>query len=517
MNDFPSSWAYSTLEKVGLWGSGGTPKRTIKDYYDGPIPWLVIGDLNDGLVTSSKNTITESGLVNSSAKLLKEGTLLIGMYGSIGKLGIAGVECATNQAIASCVVDNEIVSRNYLFYFLMSRRRHLLSLGKGGAQQNISQSVLKAYEVPLAPLNEQIRIANKLDSLLAKVDDAQKRLEKIPTLLKRFRQSVLNAATSGDLTREWRKIKDNNWPKVALKNVASGFDYGSSIKSQNKGQVPVLRMGNIQSGKLDWTNLVYTSDDSEITKYLLSPGDVLFNRTNSPELVGKTAIYRGEQKSIFAGYLIRIKGTEKINSEYLNLQLNSPDARDYCWQVKTDGVSQSNINAKKIQAYEFELPPMLEQKEIVRRVESLFSLADSVEKQYLEAKKRIDRLTQSLLAKAFRGELVPQDPNDEPASELLKRIQAERTVQSEIKPIRKTVTASKKEKKVVMKLHEAPEHYLLDLLTQLGGEIDAKVLWNKTELGIDDFYAKLKQEMQTGRIVDDKASSDPTQRKLKLA
>jgi type I restriction enzyme S subunit len=188
-------------------------------------------------------------------------------------------------------------------------------------------------------------------------------------------------------------------------------------------------MGNLQGGKLDWTDLVYSSDKTEIEKYLLEAGDVLFNRTNSPELVGKTSIYRGERQSIFAGYLIRIKGSERLNSEYLNILLNSPHARDYCWQVKTDGVSQSNINAKKIQAYEFELPTIQEQTEIVRRVESLFALADTVEKQYLAAKQRLDRLSQSLLAKAFRGELVPQDPNDEPAAELLKRIQAERQAQ----------------------------------------------------------------------------------------
>ncbi len=193
-------------------------------------------------------------------------------------------------------------------------------------------------------------------------------------------------------------------------------------------------MGNIQEGKLDWTNLVYTSDIKEIEKYKLEKGDVLFNRTNSPELVGKTAIYSGEQQAIFAGYLIKVKGSDKLDSEYLNIQLNSPHAREYCWKVKTDGVSQSNINAKKLQAYEFYLPSIAEQKQIVQQVESLFTLADKVEKQYQQARLRTDKLTQSLLAKAFKGELVPQDPNDEPAEKLLARIQAER---EKLKPAKK--------------------------------------------------------------------------------
>jgi type I restriction enzyme S subunit len=332
------------------------------------------------------------------------------------------------------IIANEsgkYLDNRFLFYGLkrkefidyVSEVSHGLNMPRLGTKQGQQAPFV------LAPLNEQIRIANKLDSLLAKVDTAQARLEKIPTLLKRFRQSVLAAATSGELTREWRNNLDPDWLSVSLKDVATGFNYGSSAKSQSEGDVPVLRMGNLQGGKLDWTDLVYSSDKTEIEKYLLEAGDVLFNRTNSPELVGKTSIYRGERQSIFAGYLIRIKGSERLNSEYLNILLNSPHARDYCWQVKTDGVSQSNINAKKIQAYEFELPTIQEQTEIVRRVESLFVLADTVEKQYLAAKQRLDRLSQSLLAKAFRGELVPQDPNDEPAAELLKRIQAERQAQ----------------------------------------------------------------------------------------
>ncbi|MCI2283027.1 hypothetical protein L3081_05970 [Colwellia sp. MSW7] len=132
------------------------------------------------------------------------------------------------------------------------------------------------------------------------------------------------------MTKEWRGGSDNQWPNVKLKDVGKGFNYGSSAKSKPEGEVPVLRMGNLQGGRLDWDKLVYTSDEAEIEKYLLETGDVLFNRTNSPELVGKTSIYRGEQKAIYAGYLIRVKGSDRLNTEYLNIQLNSPHARDYC-------------------------------------------------------------------------------------------------------------------------------------------------------------------------------------------
>ena len=408
------------------------------------------------------------------------------------------------------------VNNKYLCYFLNQTDYH--GFVNGATRLKLTQANMRKLPLLLAPLNEQIRIANKLDSLLAKVDKAQARLEKIPTILKRFRQSVLASATSGELTREWRHGKDHNWPMVELREVGTGFNYGSSSKSKNEGEVPVLRMGNLQGGQLDWNKLVYTSDESEIEKYLLESGDVLFNRTNSPELVGKTSIYRGERKAIYAGYLIRVKGSDRLNSEYLNIQLNSPHARDYCWQVKTDGVSQSNINAKKLQAYEFELPKMDEQSELVRRVGELLSRSDIFEKQYHDARSQLNRLTQSILSKAFKGELVPQDPNDEPASELLQRIQTERELQTskpKTSPRKKTNKAKQKIKN--MKLVDAPDYYLTNLLKKLGNEADADVLWKASELSIDDFYAKLKREMKAETIVDDNNSSDPALRKLRVA
>lgn len=301
------------------------------------------------------------------------------------------------------------IDSRYLNYYLQNFYISGEVINYQGGSNNLRNLKFKEYEtiqIPVAPFEDQKRIADKLDSVLAKVEAAQARLDKIPTILKRFRQSVLAAATSGELTKDWREDKgEDDWPIVSLKEVGAAFNYGSSSKSKKEGRVPVLRMGNLQEGKLDWTELVYTSDENEIEKYKLRPGDVLFNRTNSPELVGKTSIYRGEREAIYAGYLIKVQGSERLNTEYLNIQLNSPHARDYCWNVKTDGVSQSNINAQKLKAYKFKLPSVPEQVEIVRRVIELFAHSDSIEKQFKEAKKRLDKLSQSILARAFRGDL----------------------------------------------------------------------------------------------------------------
>jgi len=222
-------------------------------------------------------------------------------------------------------------------------------------------------------------------------------------------------------------------------------NYGTSSKSQQEGKIPVLRMGNIQNGKLDWSNLVYTSDEDEIRKYRLYSSDVLFNRTNSPELVGKTSIYRGEQEAIYAGYLIRIQCKDNLNSEFLNIHLNGPSAREYCRAVKSDGVSQSNINAQKLVAYPINCHPIQEQTEIVARVEQLFAYADQIEQRVKDAQTRVNHLTQALLAKAFRGELTAdwrtQNPDlisgDNSAAALLATIKAERELTQAVKKAKK--------------------------------------------------------------------------------
>jgi type I restriction enzyme S subunit len=300
-------------------------------------------------------------------------------------------------------------------------------LVQGALYPAVRPKDVRGYIAALAPAAEQTRIADQLDTLLARIQACNDRLDAIPALLKRFRRAVLNAATSGLLTEDWRNNEMTSWPQVRLAEVASGFSYGSAAKSSPTGEVPVLRMGNIQDGRLDWSDLVFTSDKGEIDKYTLTPGDVLFNRTNSPELVGKTAVYRGGRPAVYAGYLIRVRCSPSLLPDYLNYCLNSQHGRDYCWSVKADGISQSNINAKKLAAFPFRLPSLSEQAEVVRRVEVLLSVADRMVKRYEQARWLAQRLAPVTLSKAFRGELVSQDPNDEPASALMAGLKAAHT------------------------------------------------------------------------------------------
>jgi type I restriction enzyme S subunit len=380
--------------------------------------------------------------------------------------------------------------------------------GVGGSLTRAQPKRVREFVIPLAPLIEQRRIAAKLDTTLAAVDACRQRLDRLEALLKRFRQAVLAAATSGELTREWRgeRGEDFDWLDVQLGEYAESMNYGTSTKSQSEGEVPVLRMGNLQGGELDWTELVYTSDLAEIAKYMLDEGDVLFNRTNSPELVGKTAIYRGERPAIYAGYLIRVRCRPSLDPEFLNLSLNSHNARDYCWRVKSDGVSQSNINSKKLAAYPFLLPPVHEQQEIVRRAQQLFSFADQLEAKLTSARQIVERLTPALLAKAFRGELVPQDPNDEPASVLLERIRAARQADAAAgKPSRRRRprAAANPVGSVTVAAPVTPD--LLASLLRECGALSERALLAASELDHRSFDLQLEAELKQGRVrrVDD--------------
>ena len=423
MRELPPGWVKVPLSRIlrRIVG-GGTPSKTNAAFFGGSIPFMTVKDLHGRFPSDTIDHISQEAIDNSATSLVPADTLIVATRMSLGKIVRPTVRVAINQDLKALILAEEI-NKGYVEYFWRSKVNHIQSLGTGTTVKGIRLEDIRQLELPLAPILEQKRIADKLDVILGKMDGCRERLERIPALLKCFRQSILSAATSGQLTEDWHEEKSAaEWTTVQLGEVATGFSYGSATKSAKAGKVPVLRMGNIQDARLDWEDLVFTSDPDEIAKYRLTDGDVLFNRTNSPELVGKTAIFRGTREAIYAGYLIKVRCTESLLPDYLNYCLSSPNGRNYCWRVKSDGVSQSNINAQKLRAFEFALPSLEEQKEIVRRIETLFAFTGQLEARYTTACSEIERLAPSLISKAFRGELVPLDTKDESADKLLARI-----------------------------------------------------------------------------------------------
>ena len=317
----------------------------------------------------------------------------------------------------------ELVSIKYLFYFMQTTRVN------ADTHKRYWISHYAKLPVALPPLSEQHRIVAKIEELFSSLDKGIESLKTAQQQLKVYRQAVLKWAFEGKLTNT--KVKEGElperWKLVKLGDVCIDVEYGTAAKSKKIGKVPVLRMGNIQDGKFDWSDLAYTDDEVEIKKYLLKKNDVLFNRTNSPEWVGKTAMYKGERPAIFAGYLIRINLIEKIiDASYLTHYLNSYIAKNYGNSVKTFGVNQVNINGTKLKTYPLPLPVLSEQHAIVAEIESRLSVCDKIEESIEQSLRQSESLRQSILKKAFEGKLVPQDPNDEPASKLLERIKAEK-------------------------------------------------------------------------------------------
>jgi len=304
--------------------------------------------------------------------------------------------------------------------------------------KRVPKDYLLEYPIPVAPLNEQIRIADKLDSLLAKVDEAQARLEKIPILLKRFRQSVLAAATSGELTRDWKinngykaEWKYGVWSDI-LRPGKDSFKRGPFGSSLKKNMF-------VDKGYKVYEQYCPINDDCNFARYYITPEkfeemkafeviDFDFLISCSGVSLGRiTQVPKNSEKGIINQALLRVRiDSTKYCDAFFKMLFRSPRFQKAIFENSTGSAIPNLKGVKELKAMSVPLPNIEEQKEIIRRVESLFAQADAVEKQYLAAKQRLDRLSQSLLAKAFRGELVPQDPSDEPAAELLKRIQAER-------------------------------------------------------------------------------------------
>ncbi len=348
--------------------------------------------------------------------------------GTLGRVGI--YHNSDNPRDLQVVPDSHVtiirtinlLSYSFVFYVLKYYQPYMEKLGSGSTNQTeLSAGVIKELLFPLPPLAEQKRIVAKIEELLPLVDRYEQAWTKLEDFNRRFpedmKKSILQQAIQGKLVEQrpeegnaqelyaqiqaekQRLIKEGKlkkekplpeitedekpfeipegWMWVSVGSVCINIQYGSSQKSAKEGKVAVLRMGNIQNGKLVFDKLVYTSDESEIQKYPLKYNDLLFNRTNSKELVGKTAIYKGEIPAIYAGYLVRITPLY-IDSDYLNYVMQSQFYWSYCQSVRSDAIGQSNINAEKLKRFVFPLPPLAEQKRIVARLEELLPMCEKL-------------------------------------------------------------------------------------------------------------------------------------------
>ena len=414
MSNAPSEWLELTLGEVADWGSGGTPTAGRADYYGGDIPWAVIGDLDDGPLRTTSNTITGKGLAESSAKIVPEGSVLIAMYGSIGKLGLPTGVLATNQAIAFAVPKAGVLDRGYLFWYLMYQRDALAQAGKGVAQKNISQTILKAWPITLPPLDEQRRIVAILEDHLSRLEEGSAGIQRVMRLSVRYRDSTLRAIYDEDaavwgvcrLNDLMEKQSDGRWfqqgwsPRCASNPVVEMNDWG------------VLKTTAIQHGSFDHAENKRLLTGTEPREDLeVKPGDFLITR-KGPRVRCGVAAYVGATRPnlMFPDTVYRFRVDEsRVLHGYLEGFLRSPDAVRQIDRLKT-GISESGLNLTHDRLLGLAVPatPLTEQSKALTVIESMsLGLARIVESSDW-AMSASTTLRRALLQAAFSGQLTKE-------------------------------------------------------------------------------------------------------------
>ncbi|MBL4305140.1 restriction endonuclease subunit S [Vibrio fluvialis] len=509
----PQGWVNATLDEITEWGSGGTPKRSISKYYEGGhIPWVTITDLNNGIVNETATYITEVGVDESSAKLVPKDTILLALYGSIGKLGIAGLDLTTNQAIATAKPNPNWYENKYLFYYLESQASNLNNLGSGVTQKNIYLKDVKNYQIPLAPRDEQRRIIFKLEELISEFENGVSELKLALDKLTQYRQSLLKSAVEGSLTQQWRaensdqvqetgeqllarilkqrreqwqqqklaefaekgKTPPKNWQDkypepvqpdtTNLPELPEGWVWASVAQlgyvqlgrqrtpSKMKGENPqkYIRAANITEQGINFNDVLEMDfTEKEIPIYQLKTGDLLLTEASgSPEHVGRPCIWPDvDGVYCFQNTVIRFQPSV-ISADFSFFIFYAYQKLGKYIDV-SGGVGINHLSAGKFSKIAVPLPPLVEQGVLVAEITAELDAIDRQTEATVLGLKQSEAQRKNILKSAFSGQLVPQDPNDEPASVLLEKIKQEREALAK-KPKTKHIKTKSAMKKITV-------------------------------------------------------------------
>jgi type I restriction enzyme S subunit len=434
--------------------------------------------MTDGPVRDIEETITKKGLDESSASLFPEGTLVVALYGATsGKLGVLQKAAATNQAICG-IFPSDQVERDYLFWYLRHIRGELLEKRKGGAQDNLSQTLIRETDLPLPPLSEQRRIVAKIEELFSNLDAGVDDLQTAGQQLERYRLSVLQAAVEGRLTADWRRTHDpepadqllerilkerreqweedyrakyeakgkeppsgwksrytapndpetddlpdlpDGWIWTNIENVC--IVYGGVTKNARKGgdlvEMPYLRVANVYANELRLDEIKQIKvKRNRLYKYFLEEGDLLVVEGNgSKSQIGRVARWDGSiDPCVHQNHLFKVRPMLQQMGHYLLWWMLSPNGRSYITKVASSTSGLYTLSMTKIRSLPVPLPPLAEQKQIVEEVERLLSVADDAAATADREEIRAEQLRQSILKQAFSGRLVPHDEDASPPS-----------------------------------------------------------------------------------------------------
>jgi type I restriction enzyme S subunit len=480
LHELPGGWVWTRLGEICFTTSGGTPSRKNINYFGGNIPWLKSGELNNGLINSAEESITEDALKNSSAKIIPKGTLLVALYGAtVGKLGILGFDSAINQAVCAISTKNSI-DQKFLFWYLSGYRNKLLQARVGGAQPNISQQIVNDVQIPLPPLPEQSAIVSKIEQLFSDLDNGIENFKKAQAQLKHYRRSVLKAACEGKIVQneaelaraegrdyevadvllarilkerreKWNgkgKYKEPSAPDMTgLPKLTEGWCWASLPqlgelargKSKHRprddknlygGHYPFIQTGDIRNSNGKIKNFSQTYNEFGLAQSRLWPAGTLCITIAANIADSSLLTFPSCFPDSVVGFVCEEKHCDIRFIEFF-IRTAKKDLEKYA-----PATAQKNINLETLQNLAIVFPPLAEQRRIVAEVEHRLAVCDKMEVTITESLLKAESLRQSILKKAFEGRLLNKNelekarnaPDWEPAEKLLERIRQEKQI-----------------------------------------------------------------------------------------
>ena len=374
--------------------SGGTPRRNVARYYEGDIPWITSTDIVDDKVTKPRYYITEEALGSSATNIVPKRNILLVTRTGVGKVAITDTDICISQDFTGLVPDKARLDERFLFYYLKLRKEDLVAHQRGATIQGITREVIAKQRIPLPSLPEQQRIA----AILRRADRLRRLRRTTRELSDTYLQSVF-LEMFGDPASN-----PQGWEHATIGDIVASSQYGTSQKSNSEQRgYPILGMGNITySGRIDLASLSYVEiSEGEFEELRLVPGDIIFNRTNSTDLVGKTAHWNLEMDAVLASYLVRLKPNERVLPDYFTALLNSRYYKRLFQERCRKAVGQSNISPTLLKEFPMLIPPLLLQQQFARIVRKF----ERLRAQQREAERQAEHLFQALLHRAFRGEV----------------------------------------------------------------------------------------------------------------
>jgi type I restriction enzyme S subunit len=420
-----SNWPRVRLKDLGTWFGGGTPSKANRGFWtNGTVPWLSPKDMGSEVLAGTQDHITQDAVENSSVKRVPAGSVAVVVRSGILErtlpVALVPFDTTLNQDMKAVVARNDIDAR-WIAWGLRASEQEMLSTCRKAGTTVASMEMPRLYEhtIPVPPLEEQQRIVDILEDHLSRLDAGVRglgetveriRLLKVSSLVRNVR-STEESETGSLMFGNESLALGPGWTSGCLAEAAEIVEYGTSSKTHAgrlPGDIPVLRMGNIKDGRLLWGSLKYlAADHPGLEKLMLLPGDLLFNRTNSAEHVGKSAVFEGEQQpATFASYLIRVRFRPHVDPRWTNMVINSRYGRGYVTSVVSQQVGQANVNGTKLKSFPLPIPTLDEQISRITRHEETVDRADRLLAEVQTATQRLQSLRRSLLAAAFTGRLT---------------------------------------------------------------------------------------------------------------